>query len=123
SLVPNSGRSFSTVDPGIFRSNWESVKAAGEADFLKNWLVLGPFPSDEPGRVSLSQRTAFDEDFARSGDGWINAKASFRAGGEPITWAPAVARRQGFVRLDKIFGPAEWCIAYGYAEFESPEVR
>jgi len=134
-LVPTSGKVFAKIDPAALRRSWDQAQSADEADFIKDWHVIGPFPSPKPGEVSLSQPTAVEADFLARGDGAVDlaktyASQAIAAAGagaailaKPLVWQKSVAPKRGFVSLDRQMGRTEWAIAYGYAEVTVPKAR
>jgi alpha-galactosidase len=122
--VPTCGKTFPRVDPRALRASWDAAQSRAAEEFLDSWHVIGPFPSPTPGEVSLDQPTPVEDDYLRRGDGTINLKLAYDAGNAVLTWERCFANpKTGMVNLTAEVGPFEWCIAYGYTEFESPTAR
>jgi alpha-galactosidase len=124
-LVPTSGKLFPRVDPKILRDSWDAVARERERDMILDWQIIGPFPSPEPGQVSLAMKTELEQGFARVGEGFVDLSQSYSQdgnGGAKLAWKSVKAGR-GHVRLDRQFGQKEWAIAYGYAEIDSVHPR
>jgi alpha-galactosidase len=122
--VPTCGKTFPRVDPRALRASWDAAQSQAAEEFLDSWHVIGPFPSPTPGEVSLGQPTPVEDDFVRRGDGTLNLKLAYDAGDAVLTWERCFANpKTGMVNLTAEVGPFEWCVAYGYTEFESPAAR
>jgi len=122
-LVATSGKKFSAVDPKVLRRSWDAAQVKQSEDYLRNWQVLGAFPSSTPGKVTLDQPTAFEDDFLQRSDGSVDLKAGWKAGDKTIKWKPATADKKGQVSLGAVYGNVEWASAYAYAEIESIHAR
>jgi alpha-galactosidase len=123
-LVPTSGKTFGRVDAKELRKSWDAAQAKANADYLRDWQIIGPFPSPEPGAMKLSMRTPVEDDFAKRPDGTVDTAAAFKAGDRTAKWKPATAStKNGFVDLRRELGGADWCVAYAYAEVESIHPR
>jgi alpha-galactosidase len=130
-LVPSSGVEFGRADVGLLARQWNQRRAASKRQYLRDWLVIGPFAGDTPGKISLDFSTAVDRDFAGRGDGSIDKSATYAAasdhgGGAKLprrAWVAAQADDCGMVSLGRAIGQADWSVAYAYAEFDSPRPR
>ncbi|MDW8261995.1 MAG: alpha-glucosidase/alpha-galactosidase [Phycisphaerales bacterium] len=114
-LVPTSGRSFDRIDVQALRAGWQAKREPTQDEPICDWYVIGPFPA-EPGRVSLKQKTAIDEERAH---GAIDLTASHLLGSHTLIWKKVRAGRHGFVDCDQVLGACQHAIAYGYAELHS----
>ena len=121
--VPGSRKHFSAVDPKEFRRSWNEAQKGKAEGFIKKWNVLGAFASPTKGEVSLDQRTPFEDDFLKQGDGSVDLKAAWQAGGKALNWIPVTADAKGQVVLDGYLGQVEWAVGYAYAEIESIHAR
>jgi hypothetical protein len=122
--VPSCGKSFGRVDPKALRASWDAAQAKAAEEFVESWHVIGPFPGPTPGEISLDLPTPVEEDYRRRGDGSVNLKLAYDVGDAVLTWERCFANpRTGMVNLTAEVGPHEWCVAYGYAEFDSPTAR
>ena len=122
-LVPTSGIQFPPLDPADLRRQWHADQSRRLSEYIRDWLVLGPFPSDTPGRVRLDFPTEFERRLAERGHGSIDRTATYAAGNKQIAWTPAPADDHGLVNLGDAIGTVEWAIAYAYAEFHSATAR
>jgi hypothetical protein len=105
------------------RASWDSAQQQAEAEFLKTFYVIGPFPSPERGSVSLDLPTPVETDFTHRGDGSVDLKRTYDgatngAPAAPLGWKKVEAKR-GHLSLDAAIGRHEWACAYAYTEFES----
>jgi len=122
-IVPTSGKTFGRVDPKALHESWDQAQNQAAADHLKNWQIIGPFPSLTPGTVSLKQETAVENDFFKRADGSVDIKASYIIGDKTLTWKPFQANKQGYIGLGAAVGRMEWAVAYAYTEIESVHPR
>jgi len=122
-LVPTSGKKFKKIDAQVLRDSWDKAQGTADADYVQDWHVIGPFKSPKANEVTLDMATPVDADFVKRGDGSVDLKASYKAGGIARGWQPAKAAKRGQISLDSHLGPCEWCLAYGYAEVESVHAR
>jgi alpha-galactosidase len=122
--VPACGKTFERMDAGALRASWDAAKAQGAQEFIDNWHVIGPFRSPRDGEVSLDMPTPLEADIAKHDGGAVNLKAGYDTGEAALTWVRVSASaKTGAVNLTAELGPHEWCVAYGYAEFDSPGER
>jgi alpha-galactosidase len=108
-LVPGSGQQFRPVNPKALRRSWDAAQDKAGVEYIKEWRVLGPFPSPQPGKVDL--------DFQP-----IN-EAPLVAGNDKYKWQPATADNRGFVDFDKFLGRVEWAVGYAKTEVVSIHPR
>lgn len=121
--VPTSGKQFGPVDPKALRASWDAAQRESSADCIGEWQVVGPFPSPEPGMVSLEQNTLVEEAFAQLGNGSVNLAAEYPGDHEPRRWQMVAADEKGYVDLMHALGRSDWSVAYAYAEVESIHPR
>jgi alpha-galactosidase len=121
--VTGSGKSFSPPTAAELRASWDDAQAERAADFLKEWHVVGPFPSPVPGSVSLDQETPVEAAFGSLGDGAADLQTEFAVDSGSLTWKAASADRSGYVPLGRLIGKKEWAVAYAYAEVDSVHAR
>lgn len=121
--VPTSGKQFGRVDPKALRASWDAAQRESSADCIGEWQVVGPFPSPEPGMVSLEQNTLVEEAFAQLGNGSVNLAAEYPGDHEPRRWQMVAADEKGYVDLMHALGRSDWSVAYAYAEVESIHPR
>ncbi|HWW02370.1 MAG TPA: serine hydrolase [Candidatus Acidoferrum sp.] len=115
-----SGASLSASDPATYAG-------LKPDEFMRNWLVLKPFPvsADKSGEPSQEiQKTAFAEDLLKSQDGEANARP--RAGlkqtfGERELEWKSVKSGSDVIDLKAGSSPSDYAIAYAWAEIELPE--
>ncbi len=122
-LVPSSGKKFGPVDAKALHASWNAIQEKANDEFIKDWHLIGPFPSPKKGTISLDLETGVDKDFAKRDDGAVDLKASYGAGDAKVKWKQAKSDKRGFVNLTSIMGPVEWALCYGYAEIESVHAR
>jgi hypothetical protein len=98
------------------------------AHYMKNWLVLGPFPFEPaPGDGPEAYKwPGLGEDFLAASGGEANPQiapgATVTAGAVTNTWT-AYASDTDAISLDKAITTQDEVIGYAYAEIESPEDR
>ena len=123
-LVPTSGKSFGRVDGRALHKSWDAAQTKAGEDAIKTWQIIGPFYSTKPGHIDLAIRTPVEDDYLKRTDGSIDPAAAFRAGDRTVRWTTTTAAgKTGFVDLRRDLGPADWCVAYAYAEVESIHPR
>jgi alpha-galactosidase len=122
-LVPTSGKNFAATKAKDLRASWDAVANKAKEAIVKNWQVIGAFPSAVPGQVSLDMQTPFEDDFLRRGDGGIDSAAKYKSGDQTLKWNETTVDRHGKVNLSHMFGSPEWSVAYGYTEIESVHAR
>jgi alpha-galactosidase len=120
-LVPSSGRSFGKVDPATLRASWDAQQERCEAEHLAEWHVIGPFRGGTDGRISLDLHTPVEDAFLARGDGSLDVASRDGLNGASPAWRAARAGKRGYVDLAAALGPADWAVAYGYAEFYVPD--
>ena len=132
SLVPTSGKKFPKVDSRTLRASWDKAQDQADDDAIKNWHVMGAFPSPKTGSVSLEMKTPAETDFAKRKDGSVDLKATYAAkamaaGGssktETLKWKSVEASKKGFVNLAAVCGAQDWCVAYAYSEVDEVHAR
>ena len=132
SLVPTSGKKFPKVNARTLRASWDKTQDQADDDALKDWHVLGAFPSPTPGKVSLDLKTPFETDFLKRKDGSVDlttgyaAKAQTAGGStktETLKWKAVTANKKGFVNLSEQVGEHEWAVAYAYTEVDEVHAR
>ena len=121
--VPTSGKSFGTVDPKVLRASWDAAQAKAAEDFVKDWQVVGGFPSGTAGEVSLSQPTPVEAAFRALGGGNVDLTTQCAAGDKELAWQPVSADKQGYVNLIRRLGRTDWGVAYAYVEIDSIHPR
>ena len=114
-LVADCGKIFAPLDPKDLRRRWDAAQAKAAEDFIIEWHVIGPFKGPKPGEISLDVSTPIERDPAR-----VNLHERH---GEHYWKRVTANRKNGFVDLGRDLTQAEFCIAYGYAEIESPLAR
>ena len=132
SLVPTSGKKFPKVDALTLLASWDKAQDQVDDDAIKNWHVIGAFPSPKTGSVSLEMKTPAETDFAKRKDGSVDLKATYvakamAAGGssktETLKWKSVEASKKGFVNLAAVCGAQDWCVAYAYTEVDEVHAR
>jgi len=121
SLIPSSGKRFSSIDPADLRKSWDAAQQHANDDCIQQWRVIGPFKSDKPGKVTLDQKTPVEDDI--TSDGGVDLKAKYKVGSDTFKWKEVSIGKRGDVDLTSALGNLEWCIGYGYAEIESIHAR
>jgi hypothetical protein len=114
-LVPTSGKQFEKVDPAALRASWEANKPDREDAPITEWHVVGPFHNHNGGPVTIESPTAVESLP-------VDLKARFCETWREFGWQP-VRAEDGRVELDRLFGPADRCTAYGYAEITEDHPR
>jgi hypothetical protein len=61
-----------------------------------------------------------EDEFAARGDGSLDVSSSAAVDGTGLAWRTARAGRRGYVDLAAALGPADWAVAFAYAEIGSP---
>ena len=85
--------------------------------YIRDWHIVGPFPSPVHGQVSLEMPTPVEDAFAMLGAGRVDLNARYAgADSGAIEWIPVQAPEYGVVRLGQHLGVVEWACAYGYTE-------
>jgi hypothetical protein len=112
-LVAGSDKTFAPLDPKDLRRSWDAAQAKAAEDFIIEWHVIGPFKGPKPGEISLDLPMPIDP----------NRVNLHERHGELQWKCMAANRKNGFVDLGHDLAQAEFCIAYGYAEIESPLAR
>jgi ligand-binding sensor domain-containing protein/two-component sensor histidine kinase len=94
----------------------ESERAVHTIDgsFVRDWLVLGPFPSRD-----------LETDFLASVGGEANVRPkegdTFTAkDGKQMVWTRFRSTRD-VIDFEQVFGSVEWCVIYAYCELKSDE--
>jgi hypothetical protein len=121
SLVHSSGQTFAPVDPKALRAAWDAAQIKCAEDYLTDWHLIGPFPSEPNARNGLSLQTPVES--ALASDGSINLKLAIQHNGQTFKWRPVRATRRGYVDLGKLLGKTEWSVAYAYTEIDSAHPR
>ena len=116
------GRSFERVEASKLRSRWSELQRQSEAEYVRNWHVIGPFAAERGQCNGLSVRTEIERDFNRL-HGAVDLEMAYQIGQREVQWKKATCAAKGYVDLRNALGPDEWCIAYAYAEFDSSEAR
>jgi hypothetical protein len=114
-LVPTSGKQFGKVDPRELRASWEANKPDRNDAPVTEWHVVGPFHNHNGGPVTIESPTAVESLP-------VDLKARFCETWREFGWQP-VSAEDGKVDLDRLFGPADRCTAYGYAEITEDHPR
>ena len=118
-LVPTSGKAFSTVDPRDLRASWDAEQAKKSEDAVKDWHIIGPFRSESPETVSLEFATPIDA-LAVSPDGLIDLHAAHACAAGEFAWRSAAANsKSGIVDLSHEYGAIEGAVAFAYVEIAS----
>jgi hypothetical protein len=84
--------------------------------YLRDWHIVGPFPSSVPGQVSLEMPTPVEEAFVKIGAGRVDMSARYPNADGTLQWKSVQATEYGIVRLGPHLGVVEWACAYGYTE-------
>ena len=114
-LVPSSGKIFKPVDSKDLRASWDTAQAKSAEDFIIDWHLIGPFKGPEADKISLDIPTPIERDLQHIDLGAPHGN---------LKWKPAIANpKSGYVDLARDLAPAEFSIAYGYAEITSTEAR
>jgi hypothetical protein len=86
-------------------------------EYIRDWHIVGPFPSPVHGQISLEMPTPVEEAFAKLGAGRVDLSAHYAvADGGTVQWIPVQAPEYGVVKLGQYLGVVEWACAYGYTE-------
>lgn len=83
-----------------------------DGTFIREWLVLGPFPSKEFEPDFLANVGGEDNIRPREGDTVI------RSDGMKLTWT-RLRSDYDIANLEKVFGIQSWSVAYAYCELSS----
>ena len=122
-LVPSSGKTFGPGDVSELRAAWRTRCIQSSEEYIKDWQLIGPFPAGNENRRGLDLMTPVEESFLRSPSGIMDCHASYSIDSTIFRWHKTRADDRGWVDLAQAFGPAEWAIAYAYAEVESMHAR
>jgi alpha-galactosidase len=122
-LVPTSGKKFGVVDPKVLHASWDAAQAKGLEEYLLDWQVIGPFPGEKAGKISLDLKTEVEADFAQRKDGSVNLTAGYAVGDKKLKWKKIKANFRGIVDCAIHLGPQEWVVGYGYTEIKSIHAR
>ena len=123
-LVPTSGKRFSGVNIPALYESWRKTRAAATADFIKDFRLIGPFRSPQPGQVSLSQSTPVETDFLKNPTATPNFKTTYKIAGQTLRWLPAQAEPfSGMLSFNKVLGTVEWAVGYASAQIDSIHPR
>ena len=118
-LVAQSGKTFAPPTPQELRASWDAAQKAGHEDDLLDWKIIGPFKNGADA-ISLDFAPAFEPSL-------LNARpdfsADYQSGEHSAQWKPFSASKKGYVNLAKAVGPAEYAVAYAYAEVDSVHAR
>lgn len=97
-------------------------------NFIKNWIVAGPFPSPLEEDRSKGWQKGFDYDFLKSIGGEENSKITdnqiitfknFEGGEKKVETFKTSSDSLGIVSFDKIFGELDFKVAYLFTEIFS----
>ncbi|MBA2480422.1 MAG: alpha-glucosidase/alpha-galactosidase [Planctomycetes bacterium] len=136
-LVPTSGKTFPKVDGKVLRQSWDDAQAKADKEYIREWHILGAFPTTTDGTISTEMATALDADVAKRKDGSVDLAATWQVGAQakaaagsgatqttkPLSWKKAEAGKQGFVDLGKAFEPKPFALGYAYTEVDSVHAR
>ena len=122
SRVPTSGKKFGLVEPKDLRASWDAAQAEKSADYIHEWLVIGPFDSLRADFVSIDQVTEFEKSLETFGSA-LDFSVDYISAGRQIKWRSATADKSGFVDLSRVIGKKNYAIGYAYAEIESIHAR
>ncbi len=120
SLVPTSGKKFGVVDPKALHASWDAAQVKKYDDAIKTWQLIGPFKGPE-GKTTVDFATPVEDEFLKSKS--VDLSASYKVDGKAFKWAKHDANKRGLVDLKVALAPAEWAVAYAYAEIESIHAR
>jgi len=112
--VPTSGREFSVASPAELRASWDLQQQEQHADAIKEWHILGDFPSPTPGSITLDQKTPVEETIGAKGR--LDLDATVVDAGRTLYWRRVCTDKRGVIDLQAAIGPRDWSIAYGYTE-------
>lgn len=124
-LVPNSGKKFGVVDPKVLRASWDKAQEAAGEDAIHDWKIIGPFFSPKKNTINLGIETPVEADMLKKDGGAIDLTATYTVDGKKLAWKDAKGQSKfgGLVNLSEAVGPHDYCVAYGYAEFNSIHQR
>lgn len=95
--------------------------------FMRQWLVCGPFPVLEGQAESVeaaARREAFYRDYLseHGGEGGIHPTVGMahHFDGRDYAWQHVASESDG-ISLLEVYGPKEYVVAYAWAEFDIPE--
>jgi len=87
------------------------IKLEEYKNLIKNWLIIGPFPTDK-------NRTGFDTPYPPENE--INVTAKYHGrNGQRVSWQP-IRRDNGKIELDHWIQPNDYFIVYGVCVVNSP---
>lgn len=100
------------------------LPAAAEArplrEFARPWLVIGPFPN--PQRLGTEHSPALDSVYGPERDP-DPTRTWALTDGRTATWSPVDAAADGYVRLNPLFQPSDWVVAFAQAFLYAPTER
>ena len=83
-------------------------------DFVREWLVIGPFPNPDDGALEA----AFPPERE------LKPTATYKGKGEAnVTWRPATAGANGALDFAPLFADNQNAVAYAVAKLQSPDAR
>lgn len=118
-LVTGSGKKFKPVQPDLLIAQYHQKHSVPQQDYLVNWHVIGPFPSDTPRLVNLDMPTAVEADLAKTAEKTVHLSAPYKVGGNTLHWQRVKADEHGVVDLSQNLGKQDWVLGYAYAEFDA----
>lgn len=114
---------FPAVNGKELREQWCAGRIKALEDYVKDWQVIGPFPTGAENRCGLDLATCVEDDFHRRAGGAIDCRAVYRQGDQTLHWRRARAGQRGMVDLGEALGAMEWAVAYAYGEVHSTAAR
>ncbi len=122
-LVPTSGKPFAAADAAALRRDWSARRERLWGGMIRDWHVIGPFPTAEGDRNGLSFDTSVDAEIGSSAARPPSLTRTHEAlpAGQRLRWGPARADERGFVDLARLLGAADWSVAYAQAQVDWKE--
>jgi alpha-galactosidase len=117
-LVPTSGKTFAPPTAQELRASWDAAQKVGHEDDIRDWKILGPFPSGEPG-ISTAFAPLDETQLVAAPD----ASATYPNGETEVGWKTHVAGKKGWVNLARVAGNKTFATAYAHTEIESVHGR
>jgi hypothetical protein len=119
--VPTSGKVFQAVDATELRRSWDSARVKSDAEPIRQWRVIGAFPSEAKGLAAMETVTALDEVLGRDG-GAVDLSSTFKAGDRSLAWKPIEVNKKNALILNDIMEDVTG-VGYLYGEVESVHPR
>jgi alpha-galactosidase len=120
-LVPNSGKTFKPTDANDLRRSWDAAREKNDADPIRHWDVIGPFPSEGAEAAALETLTPLDELAARNG-GAVDTAAPVKFNGHVFKWTSLEVNKKNALILNEAM-EGDQGVGYIHGEVESVHPR